>query len=154
MLLAVRWEVCSDKGWREFAYTVTVETQWGHIAQDRDCTGLFPSQVVNEVQPVTAVYFYGTWCLTFLDLGCSRSILNTKLCWFWSWWNAKGTTICGEARVYCRVSMVKICTETGNTVEVKVLIVGERLLDFSLWLTINTIKAQGVHITHAGDVLF
>ena len=64
-------------------------------------------------------------------------------------------TIDGKTQVCCWVGSVRICTNSGESAKVNVLVTQKDILGFDLLLRYNAIKAlDGVLITQAGTVQF
>ena len=65
------------------------------------------------------------------------------------------TTMSGDATKSHGIGTVKVCTDTGNSVDIEELVVHERPLDFDLLLGYDAIKALGgVLITRNGTLKY
>lgn len=65
------------------------------------------------------------------------------------------STLTGATQACCGRGTVRICTATGNTATIDVLVMRGKPLDFDLLLGIDAIKALGgVRITQHGSVEF
>ena len=139
--------------WQDWTHGLKLS---GKQARGQDVSAtLLPRQDVNKAQTIIQVHIDQTPCLVPLDSGCSYTIVTARLCCTWSKRSIKITTINGKIQVCCGVGSEMICTDSGGSAKVNVLVMRKDILGFDLQFGYNIIKALGgVHIKQAGIVQF
>ncbi len=109
---------------------------------------------MNKAQPIIRVHVAQTPCSVLIDLGCSSTIVNTKLCHTWSKRHVRIMTINGKRQVCCGDCQRGFILTLGHLLK-SLLVMRKKILGFDLLLGYDTIEALGsVLITQAGTVQF
>ena len=127
----------------------------GKRGRGRDGINLLFKQTMNEMLPVIRVHTNEMPCTALLDTSCSQTIVSAGLCCVWKKRSIRVTTISSEMCKCHRIGTVKVCVDTKNSADVKVLVVHERPLNFNQLLVYDAmIGLGGVLITWTGIVKF
>lgn len=98
---------------------------------------------MNVALPVTHVTIDGVKRSVLIDTGCSMSIVHLSCCSHWSEKKVDLLTINGERQQCVGVGNVNVSTHDGISVDIDVLVVKFRPLNFDVILGMNCIAAVG-----------
>lgn len=95
-----------------------------------------PHLDVNVALPVANILVNRQWCSALIESVYSWSIISAEQCWSWTSKHVDMQTISGRMQACCSVGTLNICTNSGNSAKVEILVVCDKPLGFDLFAEI------------------
>ena len=105
--------------------------------------------------PIVEVTVDGHRCRALVDSGCTETLVHKSVCQGWKPQQTTVTSLSGDPFFATGVGRVQLCTESGQSAEVDVLVLDDKPMGIEMILGVPSISALGgVSIGSPSDVKF